>query len=1329
MSSTVVEDKESITASRKIKGKKTLSKANSKSYYFGSMMDVRSTEKLDIKKKPMTKTASLPTLVADKTKEDNEGDGSNALGAESSFGISVVKGKHNKEDKLKKNRRGKHHVKIEVVDGFVDTNELASDFDTGEDSEDEDYDSRPGSLREPRSGSHAYERGTASVSEIENVKFKRSVSVSTSISHGKKVDNHKKSRSGHFTQSFSRRIARNLDGTPNVLANRNIYYCEVIYDGVLVPGIYGEENMKVAEDVSYRRVVNKSKASTSWKSVHTINVQKTASDVGIRYLVVKVRKKSSNSVLSNADTTIGRFRVPLGGLRQNETVENWYVITNPPGVGKVRLKATYTSTLPLHGVNDNKKKARLLVYPAPHLYEYIPFGKTNQFFTKHYLDIKANNSNNDSKGTESIAKDFPLSHKEDNTHIPFHSKSLPLWPSPVSEVIEEIYDDVCLVGGKPRHDNVRDILVSGALILSSYRLIFMPHRAAFRKGSRNELDADRVSQSKKYHKAGYKEVEHLEIPLGWIMDISLVDAFELGPECPFGTLFEIKCKLPGMYYFHLGAKKLDGIHKNAGCCAPFASRRTIEEVSLEQLTYSPEILLENLVSKMEWLMKEQKSRLFKGDLITKVEESNIGDGIENVRTNPLTWNKQLAKSMFNNSKKIIAKNEERDDHEDDNDNNKNNNNGNDIEGEKVESNINDNNDSNDINVKKEEEESKKEMVEPQTQEEEENEKEGEDTEGVISPDGSLPDDAARLGFRQHGYRQYEQLDFHLCKTYPSTFFVPSSMTSEDIKQVSKYRSKGRIPALVWRHPYTGAVICRCAQPMSGLTSKSSSLDKKMLLAISESSHSEASRRSSSRSIRDRNRVLEVMATFNDGDASDNSSKEKTLGDDNVDGSNSAEDISNSIDSHGKKDNGKDDDKTGLSKDHNDNVESDKSSLSAMTQHSVLAAENDASEMLNIMDMRPLLNVVANKLGGKGTENVSDYSPNFSMSLLNVENIHVMRKSLRKLILHGYQGNWKDGIRESKWLNHTTMLLVAAAHGVRKVQNGVSVLVHCSDGWDRTPQATSLIMLMADPFYRTISGFLYLIQNQWCDFGHKFHTRLHSNANQTGPVFIQFMDCVYQMMQQFPDKFQFTQDLLIFIIDHAFSGWFFTFLTDSEKNRRDAKNESTSRCVFQVIFEIQEYFLNKIYVKSTSRIDVIDVKTSPKDIKLWMRFYGRALHGVRQFSHKIQKPRHVTRLLHRKLMRKMLTTVLNGVRPPTRAKRTSLFLGGHLSISRYRHSANKSDIHANTHKKSMTFKLKRRRNSSVKDRKILEKMPSSNALHEKPLTNQESNTGGKSCVVM
>ena len=100
-----------------------------------------------------------------------------------------------------------------------------------------------------------------------------------------------------------------------------------------------------------------------------------------------------------------------------------------------------------------------------------------------------------------------------------------------------------------------------------------------------------------------------------------------------------------------------------------------------------------------------------------------------------------------------------------------------------------------------------------------------------------------------------------------------------------------------------------------------------------------------------------------------------------------------------------------------------------------------------------------------------------------------------------------------------------------------------------------------------------------------------------------------------------------------------------------------QCAFQAALEVQEYFVNKDYVKEDGRVDVLKIKTSPQDIKLWMRLYGRSLRSVRNFRHTIKKPKHITRILHRKIMIKMLSSVLNGIRPPSRAKRTSLLWGG------------------------------------------------------------------------
>lgn len=67
-----------------------------------------------------------------------------------------------------------------------------------------------------------------------------------------------------------------------------------------------------------------------------------------------------------------------------------------------------------------------------------------------------------------------------------------------------------------------------------------------------------------------------------------------------------------------------------------------------------------------------------------------------------------------------------------------------------------------------------------------------------------------------------------------------------------------------------------------------------------------------------------------------------------------------------------------------------------------------------------------------------------------------------------------------------LILAGALRIADKVESGkTSVVVHCSDGWDRTGQLTSLAMLMLDSYYRTIRGFEVLLEKEWLSFGHRF----------------------------------------------------------------------------------------------------------------------------------------------------------------------------------------------------------------------------------------------------
>ena len=74
-------------------------------------------------------------------------------------------------------------------------------------------------------------------------------------------------------------------------------------------------------------------------------------------------------------------------------------------------------------------------------------------------------------------------------------------------------------------------------------------------------------------------------------------------------------------------------------------------------------------------------------------------------------------------------------------------------------------------------------------------------------------------------------------------------------------------------------------------------------------------------------------------------------------------------------------------------------------------------------------------------------------------------------------------------------------------------------------------MLLDPFYRTFDGFQLLIQKEWIEFGHKFADRCGSapateDANERCPVFLQWIDCVHQLIKQFPADFEFNLQFLV-----------------------------------------------------------------------------------------------------------------------------------------------------------------------------------------------------------
>jgi len=76
--------------------------------------------------------------------------------------------------------------------------------------------------------------------------------------------------------------------------------------------------------------------------------------------------------------------------------------------------------------------------------------------------------------------------------------------------------------------------------------------------------------------------------------------------------------------------------------------------------------------------------------------------------------------------------------------------------------------------------------------------------------------------------------------------------------------------------------------------------------------------------------------------------------------------------------------------------------------------------------------------------------------------------------------------------------------------------------------------MIDPYFRTLKGLEVIIEKEWVSFGFQFHKRCghfkddSHEKNERSPVFIQFMDCLFQLLEQFPSAFQYNKNVLKFL---------------------------------------------------------------------------------------------------------------------------------------------------------------------------------------------------------
>ncbi|KAK6745353.1 hypothetical protein RB195_011842 [Necator americanus] len=257
-------------------------------------------------------------------------------------------------------------------------------------------------------------------------------------------------------------------------------------------------------------------------------------------------------------------------------------------------------------------------------------------------------------------------------------------------------------------------------------------------------------------------------------------------------------------------------------------------------------------------------------------------------------------------------------------------------------------------------------------------------------------------------------------------------------------------------------------------------------------------------------------------------------------------------------------------------------------------------------------------------------------VMHCRNLDYVQRSFSELIdlLSSDQLLSDQDLVDKKWFRSVKKLLDCAKKCVDFLFDGHSVLVHCCEGWDRTPQIVSLAKIIGDEYYRTIKGFEALIRIEWVAFGHKFAERngiyrkdlktkqgdvtsladdpktlvdsiqiYRRSEKKLSPIFLQFLHAVRHLMQKFPTAFQFNEKFLIQLAYHVYSGLVGPFIFDSLRESRDLAKEMNEEVIsfWYYINKTNCISINAFYDKTT--VGKLPTNGIADNMRVWSELYS------------------------------------------------------------------------------------------------------------------------------
>ncbi|XP_077076369.1 myotubularin-related protein 9 isoform X1 [Siphateles boraxobius] len=286
----------------------------------------------------------------------------------------------------------------------------------------------------------------------------------------------------------------------------------------------------------------------------------------------------------------------------------------------------------------------------------------------------------------------------------------------------------------------------------------------------------------------------------------------------------------------------------------------------------------------------------------------------------------------------------------------------------------------------------------------------------------------------------------------------------------------------------------------------------------------------------------------------------------------------------------------------------------------------------IIDTRTIAVAQQAKARGGGFEQEANY-PQWRRIHKAIERSNVLQESLIKLVeacndqSHSMD-RWLSKLEASNWQSHVKEILTTACLAAQCIdREGASVLVHGTEGTDSTLQVTSLAQIILDPACRTIRGFEALIEREWLQAGHPFRQRCAQSAHSNGkprseaPVFLLFLDCVWQILRQFPCSFQFNENFLIMLFEHTYASQFGTFLGNRVAERVKLQLSQKTVSLWSWVNRPQELerFLNPLYEPNNL---VIWPSVAPQSLLLWEGIFLRWNRSTKCLDEAYQEMVHI-----------------------------------------------------------------------------------------------------------